>query len=79
MHGAYPTCDLCQTDEYLVYERVRAVRNPADGVPTLWDVDCWCGKCETFYGFRTIRPPKDPQVVLARMSPPGGTKPIHRL
>lgn len=51
-------CHICQSDEYLVYERVRAVSNPAEGEPPLWDVDCWCGNCETFYGYRTTHPPE---------------------
>lgn len=55
---AQPVCDICQSDEYLVYERVRAVSNTEEGEPQLWDVDCWCGNCETFYGYRTTHPPE---------------------
>ena len=53
-----PLCVNCKSDEYLVHERVHAVRNHAGGAPALWDVDCWCGKCETFYGYTTTRPPE---------------------
>lgn len=58
MYGMHPTCELCQTDEFLVYERVQVVGKDTKVEPLLWDVDCWCGKCETFYGFRTVHPPK---------------------
>lgn len=63
MYGTPPTCEQCQTDEFLVYERVQAVGKRTKVGPILWDVDCWCGKCETFYGFRTIHPPKSRAVL----------------
>lgn len=54
---AKTSCEVCLTDEYLVYEDIRLVTKPQSGGPPIWDVDCWCGKCETFYGFRTTSQP----------------------
>jgi hypothetical protein len=47
-----PSCDICQTDKYLVFEKVAPVCPPGTSRPIAWDVDCWCGKCESYYGFR---------------------------
>lgn len=70
MFGESPSCELCQTDEFLVYERVQAVRKRTTTEPILWDVDCWCGKCETFYGFQTIHPPKGAKETQAVLQNP---------
>ena len=61
--GSRPVCDLCQTDDYLVYEHVRVLAGPDPAAPPVWEVDCWCGRCETFYGYPTTQPPKDPAAV----------------
>ncbi len=52
-------CEQCHTDEYLVYEQVKPVVQRGSAPPA-WDVECWCGKCEQFYGVRTTRRPIDP-------------------
>ena len=62
-----PICDLCQTEDYLVYEHVRMITGPDPAAPPVWEVDCWCGQCETFYGYRTTHPPKDPYVVRSAL------------
>ncbi|GAA1496093.1 hypothetical protein GCM10009628_10950 [Paeniglutamicibacter kerguelensis] len=62
----YPLCEQCLTDEYLVYEDVRKAMKVKGVKAPIWDVECWCGKCETFYGFRATHPPKDPRAVQAR-------------
>ncbi len=56
IYWTQPTCELCQTDESTVCERVPAVGKRTTGDFIFWDVDCWCGKCATFYGFRTMHP-----------------------
>lgn len=56
-------CETCHSDQYLVYEQVTPV--PAAGrVPAAWDVECWCGRCEEFYGVRTTRAPSLPYSIL---------------
>ncbi|MBP2385843.1 hypothetical protein JOF47_001354 [Paeniglutamicibacter kerguelensis] len=61
--GSRPNCDPCQSDEYLVFEHVRIVVDPARLASPMWELEFWCGECETFYGFTTLHPPKDPHVV----------------
>ena len=46
------TCVKCRTAEYLVFEQVKPVLGTGPE-PEAWDVECWCGKCEQFYGMRT--------------------------
>lgn len=50
------SCEQCCTAEYLVFEQVRPVVG-TDPLTQAWDVECWCGKCEQFYGIRTSRRP----------------------
>lgn len=50
------SCEQCHTAEYLVFEQVRPVVGPGP-VAQAWDIECWCGKCEQFYGIRTSRRP----------------------
>lgn len=58
-------CNTCQSDRFLVYERITPV--PAQGTePAYWDVESWCGFCEEFQGVRTSRPPARPHTVLQR-------------
>ena len=52
-------CEQCHTDEYLVFEEVRRVVPQGSGTPA-WDVECWCGRCEHFYGLRTTQRPSGP-------------------
>lgn len=61
-----PYCDHCETKDFLVFERVEMTVTIAGVHTPVWEVDCWCGQCETYYGFRTRFPPEDPYVVLAR-------------
>lgn len=63
MMGSHPTCDLCQTDDYLVFELVRVVIDTHRFASPVWELEFWCGQCETFYGFRTVHPPRDRRVV----------------
>lgn len=51
--GSPPTCEVCPTNEFLLFEKIVPVRSL--GTPGLiaWDVDYWCGNCETYYGFQT--------------------------
>lgn len=51
------TCEHCQTDEYLVYERVNQVIDQSMDMP-VWSVECWCGKCEQFYALSTTEQPE---------------------
>ncbi|GAA5228533.1 hypothetical protein [Paeniglutamicibacter antarcticus] len=45
-------CGKCRTAEYLVFEQIKPVLG--GGLePEAWDVECWCGNCEQFYGMRT--------------------------
>lgn len=52
-----PYCDLCLSDEYLVFEEVRLVRKPKNETQAAWDIDDWCENCEVFYGNSTMRRP----------------------
>lgn len=51
--GAPPTCEVCQTPEFLVFEKIDPIGPRTGRGPLTWDVDYWCGKCETYYGFQT--------------------------
>lgn len=62
-----PFCGLCRTDEFLVFEHVLLLINPRRTASPVWELEFWCGKCETFYGFRSVHPPKDPRVVQAAL------------
>ncbi|MDQ0095998.1 hypothetical protein [Paeniglutamicibacter psychrophenolicus] len=56
-------CGRCHSDQYLVYEEVKPV--PRQGTnPPQWDVECWCGQCEEYQGFRTTTPPAMPHRIL---------------
>ncbi|MET0979611.1 MAG: hypothetical protein ABWX63_12405 [Paeniglutamicibacter terrestris] len=52
-------CEQCQTDDYLVFEEVVRIGRTNTETPT-WKEDFWCGKCEQFYGIRTIKLPRRP-------------------
>ena len=51
------SCEQCQTAEYLVYEHVNQVFDQHTGI-TMWNVECWCGKCEQFYAVHTTTQPE---------------------
>ncbi|MBV1780816.1 hypothetical protein KRR55_17010 [Paeniglutamicibacter sp. ABSL32-1] len=71
-HHAPPvTCGTCRSAEYLVFEQVKPV--PRRGsAPAAWDVECWCGQCEEYQGFRTTTPPDMPHSILQRGYGTGG-------
>lgn len=54
--GSRPTCEACQTDEFLVFEKIVPVRSPGSSGFTMWDLDYWCGNCESYYGFQFQTP-----------------------
>ena len=51
--GSPPTCEVCRTGEFLVFEKIVPVWPPGASGPLAWDVDYWCGSCETYYGFQS--------------------------
>lgn len=59
------TCGTCRSAEYLVFEQVKPVPRRGRG-PAEWDIECWCGRCEEYQGFRTTRPPAMPHSILLR-------------
>lgn len=65
-----PTCDRCDTSEYLVYENVTLLLDANRVQPPCWDIEYWCGACESFYGMLTTHVPEDRQAVrLAAENP----------
>lgn len=40
-------CEECRTDDFILIEQARRVRNHGDDI---WDVDYTCMNCESFYG-----------------------------
>lgn len=65
-----PTCERCNADTYLVYERITLLLDAARVQPPCWDVAFWCGRCESFYGILTTLVPGDHQAVrLAAENP----------
>lgn len=65
-----PTCEHCNSDTYLVYERITLLLDAARVQPPCWDVEFWCGRCESFYGILTTFVPGDHQAVrLAAENP----------
>ncbi|MDO5745026.1 MAG: hypothetical protein Q4P23_11220 [Micrococcaceae bacterium] len=65
-----PTCERCNADTYLVYERITLLLDAARVQPPCWDVEFWCGQCESFYGILTTLVPVDHQAVrLAAENP----------
>ena len=63
--GSPAICGTCHSDQYLVYEEVKPVPRHGPG-PAQWDVECWCGKCEEYQGFRASTPPALPYSTLLR-------------
>lgn len=65
-----PTCERCDSSEYLVYENVTLLLDSNRVQPPCWDVEYWCGACESFYGMLTTYVPEDRQAVrLAAENP----------
>jgi hypothetical protein len=61
--GSSATCEVCQTAEFLVFEKIAPVQGLGAVRPIEWDVDYWCGKCETYYGFRAQGPSRDQHIL----------------
>jgi hypothetical protein len=65
-----PTCEACGSSDYLVYEHVELLLDRRRVQPPCWDVEFWCGQCESFYGMLTTQVPDDRQAVrLASENP----------
>lgn len=65
-----PTCERCASDDFLVYERLTLLLDADRVQPPCWDVEFWCGQCESFYGMLTTFVPNDRQAVrLASENP----------
>ncbi|MDQ0096205.1 hypothetical protein [Paeniglutamicibacter psychrophenolicus] len=65
-----PTCGSCGSGDYLVYEHVELLLDRRRVQPPCWDVEFWCGKCESFYGMLTTQVPDDRRAVrLASENP----------
>ncbi|MBP2374356.1 hypothetical protein [Paeniglutamicibacter psychrophenolicus] len=65
-----PTCDSCGSSDFLVYEHVELRLDRRRVQPPCWDVEFWCGQCESFYGMLTTQVPDDRQAVrLASENP----------
>lgn len=65
-----PTCERCGSDASLVYESVSLLLDAQRVQPPCWDVEFWCGQCESFYGMLTTHVPDDRQAVrLAAENP----------
>ena len=56
-------CGSCHTDRYLVYEEIKPVWREGTE-PRQWDIECWCGQCEEYQGFRTATLPVIPPATL---------------
>lgn len=65
-----PTCAACATAEYLVYDEI-TLQIDARGIkPAVWDIEYWCGNCESVYGILTTHRPDDgPAMRLAVANP----------
>ncbi|WP_181578284.1 hypothetical protein [Arthrobacter sp. AQ5-05] len=65
-----PTCESCGSGDFLVYEHVELLLDRRRVQPPCWDVEFWCGQCESFYGMLTTHVPDDRQAVrLASENP----------
>lgn len=65
-----PTCERCASDAFLVYERLSLLLDVRRVQPPCWDMEFWCGQCESFYGMLTTFVPGDRQAVrLATENP----------
>ncbi|MBV1779746.1 hypothetical protein KRR55_11550 [Paeniglutamicibacter sp. ABSL32-1] len=65
-----PTCDRCASDDFLVYENVTLLLDSQRVQPPCWDVEFWCGRCESYGGTLTTHVPDDRQAVrLASENP----------
>jgi hypothetical protein len=65
-----PTCERCESSDFLVYENVTLLLDAQRVQPPCWDVEYWCGHCESFYGMLTTHVPDDRQAVrLAAENP----------
>lgn len=77
-----PTCERCDSGDFLVYENVTLLLDTQRILPPCWDVEFWCGQCESFYGMLTTYVPDDrqavrlasenPRYVQYRVGPPEG-------
>ena len=65
-----PTCGHCASSDFLVYENVTLLLDAARVQPASWDVEFWCGACESFGGMLTTHVPDDRQAArLAAENP----------
>ncbi|MFL4480084.1 hypothetical protein ACIPUB_17635 [Paeniglutamicibacter sp. ORCA_105] len=62
-NGSAVICQSCQSDHYLVFEKVIPLPHRISE-PATWEIECWCGQCEEFLAVRTTRPPLTPHSIL---------------
>lgn len=62
-NGSAVICVSCQSDHYLVFEKVIPLPHRSSE-PATWEIECWCGQCEEFLAVRTTQPPLTPHSIL---------------